>query len=59
MADDLKAVIDESDVIVVSKASPEFDAALIAHAGDKLIYDLARVSLNGAAGSVRYEGICW
>jgi hypothetical protein len=57
MADDLKAVIDGSDVIVVPKPSPEFDAALIAH-GDKLTYDLARVSLNGAAGRVRYEGIC-
>ena len=59
MADDLKAVIDESEVIVVCKLAPEFDAALIAHAGDKLIFDLARVSLNGAAGTVRYEGICW
>jgi GDP-mannose 6-dehydrogenase len=59
MSDDLKEVIEQSDVIVVSKSSPEFQAALSTHAGDKLIYDLARVSLNGAEGTVRYEGICW
>ena len=55
MSSDLKEVIDESDVIVVSKPSPEFQAALSTHAGDKLIYDLARVSLNGAAQTMRYR----
>ena len=59
MSSDLKTVIDQSEVIVVSKPSPEFQDALVAHAGDKLIFDLARVSLNGAAGAMRYEGICW
>jgi GDP-mannose 6-dehydrogenase len=59
MSSDLKEVIQESDVIVVSKPSPEFQAALTEHAGDKLVYDLARISLNDAAGTVRYEGICW
>ena len=48
---------EESGVIVVSKPSPEFQEALIAHAGDRLVYDLARVSLNGVPA--RYEGICW
>jgi GDP-mannose 6-dehydrogenase len=59
MSSDLKEVIAESDVIVVSKPSPEFQAALSTHVGDKLIYDLARISLNGVDGAVRYEGICW
>ena len=59
MSSDLKEVIAESDVIVVSKPSPEFQAALSTHVGDKLIYDLARITLNGVAGAVRYEGICW
>jgi len=59
MSSDLKEVIEESDVIVVSKSSPEFQAALTAHAGSKLVYDLARVSLNGAGETIRYEGICW
>jgi GDP-mannose 6-dehydrogenase len=59
MSSDLEQVIAESEVIVVSKPSPEFQAALTRHAGDKLIYDLARVSLNGAADTLRYEGICW
>ena len=57
MSSDLKEVIEESGVIVVSKPSPEFQEALIAHAGDRLVYDLARVSLNGVPA--RYEGICW
>jgi GDP-mannose 6-dehydrogenase len=59
MSSDLKDVISESDVIVVSKPAPEFQAALSAHAGDKLIYDLARVSLNSPDQAMRYEGICW
>jgi GDP-mannose 6-dehydrogenase len=59
MSDDLKTVMEQSDVLVVSKPSPEFQAALTAGAGDKLIIDLARISLNGAAAAVRYEGICW
>ena len=57
MSSDLREVIEESGVIVVSKPSPEFQEALIAHAGDRLVYDLARVSLNGVPA--RYEGICW
>jgi GDP-mannose 6-dehydrogenase len=59
MSSELKEVIEDSEVIVISKPSPELQAALTAHAGDKLIFDLARVSLNGAAGAIRYEGICW
>jgi len=58
MSSDLPAVIQQSDVIVVSKASPEFSAALAEHAGGKLVYDLARVPVDGAAGA-HYEGICW
>jgi GDP-mannose 6-dehydrogenase len=59
MASGMKDVIEESDVIVVSKPSPEYQAALTVYAGDKLIFDLARISLNGDAGGLRYEGICW
>jgi GDP-mannose 6-dehydrogenase len=59
MSSDVNEVITESDVIVVSKPSPEFQTALAAHAGDRLILDLARVSLNGATSAARYEGICW
>jgi GDP-mannose 6-dehydrogenase len=59
MGSTLKEVIEESDVIVVSKPSPEYRAALIAYADNKLIFDLARLSLNGAEGGLRYEGICW
>jgi GDP-mannose 6-dehydrogenase len=56
MSSDLKEVIEESDVIVVSKAAPEFQAALAQHRGSKLVYDLVHVSLEGVPG---YEGICW
>jgi GDP-mannose 6-dehydrogenase len=59
MSSDLKEVIEESDVIVVSKPSPEFQEALATHHGSKQIFDLVRIPLEGAGAGLRYEGICW
>jgi GDP-mannose 6-dehydrogenase len=56
MSSDLKEVIEESEVLVVSKPSPEFQAALALHHGTKLILDLVHMPLEAAPG---YEGICW
>jgi GDP-mannose 6-dehydrogenase len=59
MYSDLNEVIQQSEVIVVSKPAGEFRTALAAHNGNKLIFDLARISLAKVAESIRYEGICW
>jgi len=59
MSDDLHEVIQESDVIVVSKTMPGLHDALAAAGAGKRVFDLVRLSLNGARGAVTYEGICW
>jgi GDP-mannose 6-dehydrogenase len=58
MSSDLKEVIEESEVIVVSKPSPDFQEALAVHHGKKLILDLVRIQFEGG-DEARYEGICW
>ncbi|MCI0546157.1 MAG: UDP-glucose/GDP-mannose dehydrogenase family protein [Candidatus Rokubacteria bacterium] len=62
MAEDLDALLRESAVIVVCKASPRFDAALAPYLGRKRVFDLVRLpSTRGAGAEPRpgYEGICW
>jgi GDP-mannose 6-dehydrogenase len=58
MCTDLDEVVADSEVIVVSKASPEFTAAVTPHLGTKFVFDLARLPLDGPPPH-RYEGICW
>jgi hypothetical protein len=59
MSSDLKDVVEESEVIVVSKSSPEFADALASQHDSKLILDLVHMPLTGLADGARYEGICW
>jgi GDP-mannose 6-dehydrogenase len=59
MSDDLRQVVQESEVIVVSKATPELSTILAGAGTKKHVFDLIRIGLNGAAGTVAYEGICW
>jgi GDP-mannose 6-dehydrogenase len=59
MATDLEEVIRQSEVVVVSKPAPEFNTALTSWLGKKLIFDLARIPLQGDAEPVGYDGICW
>ncbi|MGH7392612.1 MAG: nucleotide sugar dehydrogenase [Candidatus Rokuibacteriota bacterium] len=58
MCSDLDEVIRESDLLVVSKPIREMETALAEHHG-KLVLDLVRLPLNGAASLHKYEGICW
>ena len=59
LASDIDDVLQVSEVIVVAKPSPEFAAALAAHVGNKMIFDLVRLPLPEALGRHRYEGISW
>jgi GDP-mannose 6-dehydrogenase len=52
-------VIDESDVIVVGNASPEFGAALGRCRADQIILDLVRVRTVLGDMKATYNGICW
>jgi GDP-mannose 6-dehydrogenase len=58
MHDSVAAVIDRSDVIVVTTRDPEFDGALERASSDKMIVDLVGVA-NAQSLTARYHGICW
>jgi GDP-mannose 6-dehydrogenase len=59
MAGSIEEVIEECEVIVVSKKGPRFGDAVKNHSGNRVVIDLVRLwpELNG--GLVNYEGICW
>jgi GDP-mannose 6-dehydrogenase len=60
MKDAIDTVIDESEVVVVAKRSPEFEHALRSLADGRVVVDLVRAM--GPASiekGYRYEGICW
>jgi GDP-mannose 6-dehydrogenase len=58
LSTDIEEVIAFAEVIVVGHRTKEFAVALAAHAGDRLVIDLARVFDELPRGS-RYEGINW
>ncbi len=59
MSDDLREVIKESEVVVVSKAAPEFHETLAAVGAGKYVFDLVRIPLDGGAAGVTLDGVCW
>jgi GDP-mannose 6-dehydrogenase len=59
MADDVQEVIEQSEVIVVSKATPDVHAALAGIGEGKYVFDLVRIPVNGASRAVTYDGVCW
>jgi GDP-mannose 6-dehydrogenase len=54
-----KEVIDASDVVVISKNTPQIREAVANHADSKLIIDLIRLPHGAAEASRNYNGICW
>ncbi len=54
-----KEVIQSSDVIVVSKNSPQIQEAIANHSDSKLIIDLIRLPPESVKASSNYQGICW
>src|SRR5439155_444871 len=59
MSSDVREVIDQSEVIVVSKPAPEFRTALESAEGSKLVFDLVRLAEDDVPPTHRYDGICW
>ncbi len=55
----LEEVIDESDVIVVGNAAPEFSDAVTRCRPDQTVIDLVRLPVDRTAVAAKYEGICW
>jgi GDP-mannose 6-dehydrogenase len=54
-----KEVIETSDVVVVSKDSPQIQEAVANHSDSKLIIDLVRLPREAVKASRNYKGICW
>jgi len=52
-------VIQQSEVIVVGNASPEFAEALTQCRPDQIVIDLVRLPIRGSEVNADYRGICW
>ena len=52
-------VLEESDVIVVGNAAPEFSDAITRCRPEQTVIDLVRLPVDRAAVAAKYEGICW
>jgi GDP-mannose 6-dehydrogenase len=59
LCETIDEVIDNSDVIVVGNAAPEFSDALRKTRSDQVIVDLVRVKTDRADIPGQYQGICW
>jgi GDP-mannose 6-dehydrogenase len=59
LCDSLDEVIEQSDVIVVGNAGPEFAEAVTRCRPDQTIIDLVRLPLDFSRVRAQYNGICW
>jgi GDP-mannose 6-dehydrogenase len=59
MVPNVSDIFANSDVVVVSKKTPQFQDAVGKHSEGKTIIDLVRLSRNGGSGPSDYDGICW
>ena len=59
LCETIDEVLDNSDVIVVGNAAPEFSDALTKTRPEQVIVDLVRVKTDRAQIRAKYEGICW
>lgn len=59
MVSDLSEVFSKSDLIIVSKKTPQFVDALAKKMDGKAMIDLVRLWREPVAGKSGYEGICW
>ena len=59
MKTSLESTIDDSEVIVVAKRSPEFEETLRHHINGNRVIDLVSVLADSGEQKGGYEGICW
>jgi GDP-mannose 6-dehydrogenase len=59
MVPSLRDVIERSDVIVISKNTPQIQEVIANDVDSKLIIDLVRLRREVVNNSPNYEGICW
>jgi GDP-mannose 6-dehydrogenase len=59
LSEDLEAVVDGADLIVVGTSSPLFAETLQARGRDKTVVDLVRLFDDGAGLFAGYDGVAW
>jgi GDP-mannose 6-dehydrogenase len=59
LCESIDEVIDDSEVVVVGNAGPEFGEALTRCRADQTILDLVRVPFDRSRVTADYRGICW
>ena len=59
LCDTIHEVIDQSEVIVVGNAAPEFADAITRCRADQVVIDLVRLPLDFSKVRAKYDGICW
>jgi GDP-mannose 6-dehydrogenase len=59
LCESIDQVIDESEVIVIGNASPEFSEAITRCRPDQIVIDLVRIPLDFSRVRAQYDGICW
>jgi GDP-mannose 6-dehydrogenase len=57
MSDSLEETIGHADVVIVCKKDPTYAPAIHSFAGNRLVYDLARI--DSIRSLPNYDGICW
>jgi GDP-mannose 6-dehydrogenase len=59
IGESLQQVIDDADIVVVGKKSPEFADIISSLDKDKIVIDLVRIMADLGQCHGNYEGICW
>lgn len=59
MKESVQEVIENSQVIVITKRSNEFESLIVEPKEDKIVIDLARIDALQQRSDGLYEGICW
>ncbi len=59
LCESIDQVIEQSEVIVVGNAAPEFTEAITRCRPDQIVIDLVRLPLDFSRVNAQYDGICW
>jgi len=59
LCESIDQVLEQSDVIVVGNAAPEFSEAVTRCRPDQIVVDLVRIPLDFSRVTAQYDGICW
>ena len=59
LCESIDQVVEQSEVIVIGNAAPEFSEAVTKCRPDQVIVDLVRIPMDFSKVNAQYDGICW